>query len=97
MSLTNLKAIQYAAITREWKPSIAFKLRMTAEQKRAIHAFHRMKLYRDRIGKPIRYYADPLATDEIHVLNWRIVRLSKMLTEDYPPIPSMQWSVTEAK
>lgn len=55
-------------ITRVWNPNLAFKYRTTAEHKRRLHSFHKFKNYKERTGNPVRFYGDPLASDEINFL-----------------------------
>lgn len=60
--------IKIVMITRAWRPNLAFQYRTTAEHKRHMHAFHKFKNYREKVGLPVRFSGDPLAEDEIRFL-----------------------------
>ncbi len=82
MSLEYVHEIRTTPITRVWNPNLNFQLRLTAEQKRMYATFHRFKNYRDRIGRPIQFWADPLATDEIRQLRGYINRSILVIPHD---------------
>lgn len=98
MSLKDIHGpIKVSPITRAWRPNLAFKLKSSAETKRWIHKFHRFKMYREHIGRPIQYYGDILASDKIKHLRRRVTVLQEILMDDLtnPSQRDMSWVVTE--
>ncbi len=71
--------IKTTLIRRAWKPSLAFKYCTTAEHKRRLHTFNKFKNYKETTGRPVTFYADPLANDEINQLRYIIDTFCKSL------------------
>jgi hypothetical protein len=79
-----IKDIKLHIITAQWRPSMAFKLRMKPAQKRLLHRFHRLKVYRERLGRPLPYFGDRLANEEIRRLRITIRGLVEFLLSSDP-------------
>lgn len=78
MNLLNVMEIKTRPITRVWSPSLGFKLRVTAEHKRVLNRFRKLKNFRDKAGRPVRFF-DPLAEDEIQCLRRYVAMLENLL------------------
>ena len=66
--MNGTRAVGTRPITRQWSPNLMFQLVLTAEQKRGVARFHKLKNYCERVGKPVRFWWDLLATEEISQL-----------------------------
>ena len=62
------EGVDYRFVTNQFRPNLAAKLMMTAEQRRRFAAWNRMRNYKERLGKPIHYWGDSRVNTEIDAL-----------------------------
>ena len=64
--------IRIRPITATWKPSLAFQYRCPPSHKRRMAKYLAFRNYKEKLGRPLKFFSDPLASEEIRILRARL-------------------------